>query len=177
MNYGVYKVDRDPDRPNQLLKIFQGSDSERNERRAKAYAKKKNDERNSEEKRYIRHTVRKISDKKYESPEVQEFLNADKKRQLIQSIIEDGDYYGKREFDYPLGSVMKEFFHKYGRDLTLEDLYDWDWDKAVVSTDTEEQISVRNRASMMWTTVEFAIPLNGEVYELKTSRSRDIHGI
>ena len=167
MNYGVYKTDRDPDRPNRLLKVFQGSDSERNERRAKAYAKDRNDERNSEEKRYVRYTVRKLSDKQMQSAEVQDILNAERRREMIDSIIEDGDYFGKKDHNQPLSAVMNDFFNTH-RTLTLEDLYDWDWDKAVVSAESNEGISASTRTSTWSTVVNFAIPLRGDVYEVRS---------
>jgi hypothetical protein len=169
VNFGIYQVDRDPSRAPQLVKIISGSAAaaERLKGTADRIAKQKNADRDPGEKRFYRYTVRKLSPKAMQSPEIQDFLDAEYKNTAINSIIEDGDYMGRRLFKHPLTSTIKQFFQKHRKDLTIEDLQNWDWNKAVVSVEASEGISTRYHTSTWSTVVEFAIPLNGEIYEVR----------
>lgn len=147
-----------------LVKTFAGRDPEKIQDRAKRAAKIMMSDRSSEERRYRKFVVKKISNKMKNSDEYKLEREVQQYKQGLSNILAEAEEYNV--------DVSVSTLRKFARDvikennLTASDLQAWDWDNFELSEgDYDESINMSARASVRSRTYKGTIKLRGVKYE------------
>lgn len=177
--YGIFKNYKGNDEDETtLVDYYATSDAACAEKIAKRMAAERNDERGTDEKRYIRYSVRKLTSKYLSSEEFVKLYDTRMYNKIYKEIIEEAEYKCK---EYELSkseakTVVRDLIRI--NKLTYDDLCNWDWSNfKIKDKNADEYISVSCRTSIWTTHVESSITLNGKEYTAKSSVSGDVTGI